>query len=187
MELSELSYSVALRNGRSALIRAIRPDDKRRLLDAFHRLSGKSIYFRFFSLKKELTKKELKYFTEIDFEHHVALVACMDCGGKENIIGIGRYIELYPQGEKRAAELAFAVDDDFQSLGVGTILFERIVTIARDQGILNLEADVLLDNENMLDILRSSGLEITTTTSKGVILVEFSLDGQELNRYYEVH
>ena len=66
MELSELSYSVALRNGRSALIRAIRPDDKRRLLDAFHRLSGKSIYFRFFSLKKELTKKELKYFTEID-------------------------------------------------------------------------------------------------------------------------
>ena len=111
----------------------------------------------------------------------------MDCGGKENIIGIGRYIELYPQGEKRAAELAFAVDDDFQSLGVGTILFERIVTIARDQGILNLEADVLLDNENMLDIFRHSGLELNTTTSKGVIHVEFSLDGQELNRYYEVH
>ena len=71
----QLSQSVVLQDGRSVLIRAIRPDDKQRLLDGFHRLRGKSIYFRFFSAKKELTEMELKYYTEVDFEHHVAIVS----------------------------------------------------------------------------------------------------------------
>jgi hypothetical protein len=37
-----------LRDGSSIHIRAIRPDDKQRLLALFERLSSRSVYFRFF-------------------------------------------------------------------------------------------------------------------------------------------
>lgn len=183
-KLSQFSHRVVLRNGSPALIRAIRPDDKKRLVDGFHRLTGKSIYFRFFSAKEELTEKELKYFTEIDFEHHVAIVATIISEGKEEIIGVGRYIELREKGPERVAEVAFAVDDEHQNLGVGTILFEHLVVIAQNNGISRLEADVLLDNKNMLEIFKHSGFKIKTTMRNGVPHIEFSITGQEFNKYY---
>ncbi|MFW2371588.1 MAG: N-acetyltransferase family protein [Gammaproteobacteria bacterium] len=183
-KLSQFPYHVVLRNGSSSLVREIKPDDKQRLLDVFHRLNGKSIYFRFFSAKHELTEKELKYFTEIDFEHHVAILATIISEGKEEIIGVGRYIEFEDNNSERVAEVAFAVDDEHQSLGVGTILFEQIVTIAQNNGISKLEAAVLLDNKNMLEIFRHSGFNLKTATENGVVHIEFNIVGQEFNKYY---
>jgi GNAT superfamily N-acetyltransferase len=185
-KLSQFLHRVVLRNGSSSLIRAIRPDDKQRLLDGFHRLTGKSIYFRFFGAKQELTEKELAYFTEIDFEHHVAIVATTVKEGKEEIIGVGRYIEFKEKGPERVAEVAFAVDDEHQNLGVGTILFKHLVAIAQNNGIARLEADVLLDNKNMLEIFKHSGFKVKTTMSNGVTHIEFSIAGQEFNKYYGV-
>jgi len=184
MNLSQFSQHVFLRDGRSSLIRAIRPDDKQRLLDGFHRLEGKSIYFRFFSAKKELTEKELEFYTEIDFEHHVAIVSTILRNEKEIIIGVGRYIEFVDNDTERTAEVAFAVDDEHQNLGVGTILFEHLVTIAQNNGITRLEADVLLDNRNMLDIFEHSGFQLKKTTKSGVTHIHFDITGKVFNKYY---
>lgn len=175
MRLSEFSCQVVLRNGSSLLIRAIRSDDKQRLVDGFRRLTAKSIFFRFFSAKKGLTEKELKYFTEIDFEHHVAIVATMMSKGRENIIGVGRYIESKIKGPERVAEIALAVDDEHQHLGIGTILFEQIVTFARNCGISRLKANVLLENEIMLRICQNSGFKLETSRRHNMLHIEFSI------------
>ena len=180
--LKQFSQRVILRNGDSSLIRAIRPDDKKRLLDGFHRLTGKSIYFRFFNAKQELTETELKYFTEIDFEHHVAIVSTIIKEREEEIIGVGRYIELKQKGDERTAEVAFAVDDEHHHLGVGTILFEHLVTIAKNNGISRLEADVLLGNKNMLKIFSHSGFKLKKTMNNGVTHIEFTIAGHEFNK-----
>ena len=63
-----------LRDGGSIHIRAIRPDDKQRLVALFASLSSRSIYFRFFQTKQRLTDEELHYFTELDFRRDAALV-----------------------------------------------------------------------------------------------------------------
>lgn len=183
-KLSQFSQHVSLRNGNPLLIRAIRPDDKQRLSDVFHRLTGKSVYFRFFSAKKELTAKELRYFTEIDFNHHVAIVATIKNESIEKIVGVGRYIEIKEKGQGRVAELAFAVDDEHQNLGIGTILFEQIVTIAQDNGISGLEADVLAGNKNMLEIFEHSGFKLKITSNSGVFHIEFDIEGKTFTRYY---
>ncbi len=182
--LDQFSQRVVLRDGRSSLIRAIRPDDKQRLLDGFHRLRGKSIYFRFFSAKKELTERELKFFTEVDFKHHVAIVSTIRSNEEETIIGVGRYIELTDNVTERAAEVALAVDDEHQDMGVGTILFEYLVTIAQNNGITSLEADVLLENRNMLDIFKHSGFKLNKVTRSGVTHIQFNVTGREFNKYY---
>jgi hypothetical protein len=52
-----------LRDGTAMLIRAIRPDDKHRLLQHFNGLSAQSIYYRFFGIKRSLTEDHLARLT----------------------------------------------------------------------------------------------------------------------------
>ena len=57
-----------LKDGTVVTIRAIRPDDKDRIVDAFKNLEAESVYTRFFRHKSTLTDGELKAVTEVDFE-----------------------------------------------------------------------------------------------------------------------
>ena len=147
-------------------------------------MRGKSIYFRFFSAIKGLTEKELKFYTEVVFEHHVAIISTIKSDGNEIIVGVGRYIEIPRNDTERVAEVAFAVDDEHQNLGVGTILFEYLVSIAQNNGITSLEADVLLENRNMLDIFKHSGFKLNKATRSGVTHIQFNITGKEINKYY---
>src|SRR6185369_4952726 len=105
-------------------------------LEHFSRLSQRSVYFRFFGVKKKLTDDELRQFTELDFQHNVGLVATLQRDGGEEIIGVGRYARLdaAPGGPVRA-EVAFAVADEHQGRGIGTVLLEHLAEIARPKGI----------------------------------------------------
>jgi len=177
MNVRHYSQEFFLRDGSPVLIRAIRPDDKQRLLDGIHHLSNKSVYYRFLRNKHELSEKELRYFTEVDFNHHVAIVAALQNDDEENDIAVGRYIELKDKGAERVAEVAFTVEDEYQQLGVGTLLFNELVTIAQEQGITRLVAEVLLDNKGMLNIFKNGGFKLETTISYGVAHVEFTIAG----------
>ena len=107
-------YSVEelIRDGASIHIRAIRPDDRERLVEHFHGLSARSVYFRFFGAKRQLTDDELDRFTRLDFVECGALVATLRDRGGERIIGVGRYATV--PGATRSAEVAFAVADEHQ-------------------------------------------------------------------------
>src|SRR5690349_21611074 len=156
MALDAASYSseVILRDGGSIYVRAIRPDDRERLLRHFKALSEESKYHRFFGLKRELTGDELIKLTNLDFVNHVAIVATLRDGDEERFIGVGRYIR---SGDPHRAEVAFAVLDDHQGRGIGTVLLEHLSRIARDAGITEFEADVLGDNNRMLEVFSKSG------------------------------
>jgi len=175
MEISHFSQELFLRDGTPVLIRAIRPDDKQHLSEGFHHLSGQSIYFRFFRRKKDLTEDELRDLTEVDFNHHVAIVVTLLNRGEEDGIGVGRYIELKDNDSERVAEIAFAVEDEFQGLGVGTILLEQLTIFAQQQGIKRLVADVLLDNKAMMRMLKNCGFNLETTVDNGIAHIEFNI------------
>jgi len=70
------SYAVkeALKDGTAVTIRALRPEDGNSVLEAFKGMDKESVYRRFFSPKKELTEREIKQLTDIDFSGVVALV-----------------------------------------------------------------------------------------------------------------
>src|SRR5215831_5486337 len=99
---SHYATDALLRDGGSIHIRAIRPDDKQRLLALFEHLSSRSVYFRFFQTKQRLTDAELRYFTELDFGRNVALVATLREGDEEHIIGVGRYFRISEDGKPTA-------------------------------------------------------------------------------------
>lgn len=167
---------VVLRDGGSLLIRALRPDDGPRIVDLFHRLSPDSIRHRAFIPKAELTPREVRYLTDIDFVQHVALAAVAREGGAEQIIGVGRYCCSPPDPQScRRAEIAFTVADEHQGRGIGTLLLEHLAGIARSAGIEELEADVMEDNAKMLDVFAQSGFDVHESEVAGIYHVRFPI------------
>jgi RimJ/RimL family protein N-acetyltransferase len=164
-----------LKNGRQVLIRAIRPDDKVALLSGFANLSGHSRQMRFFGVKKNISDRELQYYTEVDDIHHVALVVILKDNGNERIIGGGRYMEYDVSGQEGQAEVAFAVVDEFQGFGLATLLFKYLVHIARQNGIKTFMAEVRTENIAMLKVFEHSGLPMQRSVDSGVVEVTLDL------------
>ncbi len=155
-EASRYAADVALLDGTSARIRAIRPDDKHFLVEGLEQLSQRSTRLRFFTPKKRLTAEELRYFTELDFASHVALVALIEEAERQIPIGIGRYI-VDAGSTPRSAEVAFTVLDRHQGRGVATLLLHHLAHIARTANIACFTAVVLTENRDMLDVFEHSG------------------------------
>ncbi len=172
------SYAVdeVLRDGSAIRIRAIRSDDKARLLDHFAGLSAKTRYFRFFGYKRQLTDEDLARFTQLDFIRHVGLAATSWQKGRERFIGVGRYIRKEVPSR---AEIALAVLDEYQGAGVGPLLIRHLGHIAHESGITQFEADVLGDNSRMLAVLRKSGCILHHANDAGI--VHFTLQCPELS------
>ncbi len=169
-----------LRDGGSIRLRAIRPDDKQRLLDHFASLSTSSVYFRFFGVKRRLSEQELKRFTELDFVDRVGFVATLGSGAEEKIIGVGRYAVVSgTPGSPRRAEVAFAVSDAHQGRGIGTTLLEELARAARRSGIEEFEADVLGENNRMLEVFAESGFVVKRSVEAGVVHLWFSTEETE--------
>ena len=168
---AELERVVSLRGGRSIRLRPIRPEDKVRLQALHGRLSRDTIYSRFFSHLPVLTDERAAYFTTVDYDRRLAIVAVEGAGSDEQIVGVARY-EGQPDGN---AELAIVVEDRVQRLGIGSVLLAAIIDAARQRGVRTIVADVLGENARMLHLLRETHLPYKATRRSEVIRVELDL------------
>jgi GNAT superfamily N-acetyltransferase len=150
--------------GGEITIRAVRTDDKDRIVKAFHGLDPASIYLRFFTYRKELGEEELRRVIECDGVTAAALVATAGGTDGERIVGLGNYVR-----SGAVAEIAFVVEEDFQRRGIAGQLLRQLADIARANGIVRFEADVLAENTPMLRVFRGSGLPMRTRHDDGVV------------------
>lgn len=167
-----------LRDGRPVWLRAIAPADRDALRQGLRHLSPESAYHRFFRPKHDLTESELDFFTKVDFRNHVALVALLEEHGQRTPVGTARYIVEHPEAGAGSAEIAFAVDDAHQGLGVGTVLLRHLAWIARANGLPRFHASVLGDNRSMLAVFAKCGLPLQTRFADGVVDVTLELTGE---------
>ena len=166
-------YCVDVRtlDGAEIRIRAIHPDDQERLHEHFRGLSEQSIYFRFMGIRRDLSPQDLKHLTELDFKSHVGLAATLTENARERFIGVGRYI---CGTEPNRAEVAFAILDEFQGHGIGTLLLEHLRRIAEANGVTEFEADVLGENRQMLEVFAHMGFESQRSLDSGVVRLRSS-------------
>ncbi|MGA2319712.1 MAG: GNAT family N-acetyltransferase [Solirubrobacteraceae bacterium] len=147
-----------LRDGTEVLVRRVSPSDAPVIAEAFERLSAESRRLRFLSPKQSLNESELRYLTDVDGDHHEALVATDERSGKG--VGIARFVRL--EGEPDVAEVAVTVVDAWQARGLGTLLLERLSERAREVGITHFSALISSENKVMLDVLRRASAEVQT-------------------------
>ena len=146
---SPVAEHVVLDDGLEVLIRPLRPEDKRRVAQAFERLSPETRYRRFFAPLPRLSDQDLRYLTEVDHHDHEALAAVNPENG--GIVGVARYVRSEDPGE---AEVAVVVGDPWQGRGVATALLQRLVGRARDEDIDHFVALVMSDNTEALELFR---------------------------------
>jgi ribosomal protein S18 acetylase RimI-like enzyme len=177
-DTAQYAEPATLRSGMPVKIRSIRPDDKKRIVEAFKNLEPESIYTRFFYHKKILTDQELKAVTEVDFESVVALVLTIGEGDGETIIGTGRYVVIDGAGKPPSAEVAFTVEEDYHRQGIARTLLQHLAAIAREKGLSRFVAEVLPENRGMLTVFSRSGLPMKTEHAGDVVHVTMSLTGE---------
>jgi len=158
--------SVRLQNGTEVGIRAIRPDDGRRLQQAYLRLSHRSQYQRFLASKPRLTPEDVRYLVEVDGLDHVALVAT-PIRDPDVIIGVGRFIRW--QDDPTSAEFAIVVADEFHRQGLGSELLGRLRDRARRRGIERFTAMILADNIAVRRLLHRLPGELACSQRSGPV------------------
>jgi acetyltransferase len=137
-------------------IRPIRPNDSGMEQEFIRHLSKESRYFRFMASLRELTPKKLKYFTEIDYNRHMAFVATIMRDDKEVEIGVARYVFTETPG---SCEFGITVDDAWHGSGVAGLLMTSLEDTARECGFKTMEGIVLPDNDKMLKFAQKRGFK----------------------------
>jgi acetyltransferase len=159
---------VILRNGASVRVRAIRPDDEPRLMALCRRLSPRTVYQRFFSVRR-LLPEEAHAFANVDYRRRMAVVAEVDDGQGPELIGVARY----GPSDEGPADIGLVVADAWQGLGLGSRLLEEILRAGEQRGIHEFSADVLTDNPRALRLLARHTAITRRTVASGITSLVF--------------
>jgi acetyl coenzyme A synthetase (ADP forming)-like protein len=167
---------VTLRDGSTVRVRPIRDEDREGILAFYRGLSLESLAFRFFSGGTDLEWLSSSA-VDVDYVGRYGLVALR--GPEARIVGHGSYVRM--QGA--SAEVAFAVADELQGQGLGTILLAHLAEAAEGNDVALFVAEVLPGNHRMIEVFRESGFPVRTSSAAGSIHVElptsFSADARE--------
>jgi acetyltransferase len=147
------------KNGTEVTVRPIRPEDEP-LMVAFHKtLSDRTVYLRYFSslnLNIRVAHERLARLCFVDYDREIALVVDKQepASDRHSLLGIGRLIKLR---EGNQAEVAVLVSDQAQGQGLGTMLFRKLIEIARDERLSRVSLEMLPDNFGMRRIADQLG------------------------------
>jgi len=162
------AFSTELADGTRVRIRPIAPKDKERISQGWEHLSMNTRYMRFLHPKSSLSKWELAYLTEIDYQDHFAWGAELVDDTSHPGIGIARYIR--DTEDPTVAEAAITVVDEFQRRGLGRILLQALTEAAQQNGIERFRAEVSAGNEQVIGSLTRLGATAGNTEASAVSL-----------------
>jgi acetyl coenzyme A synthetase (ADP forming)-like protein len=162
---SPRDIDVVLRDGSSVRIKAAQTTDEAGILAFLKGLSDESRRLRF-SAKTVDLEATARVWSGVE--------DCQDCcvlavhGGE--VVGQASYERIATD----RAEVGFTVADSFQGRGLGTLLLKRLAEAADADGVAVFEADVLAENNKMLELFRESGFSITMKSEPGKIRIQFA-------------
>ncbi|MFC1839347.1 GNAT family N-acetyltransferase [Thermodesulfobacteriota bacterium] len=160
----QYEFTTTTKGGIKIFVRPIKPEDAPLLVELFHTLSKESIYYRFFRPMKFLSPDMLAYFTQIDYDRAIALVALDKTHPTERMLGVARVMS-FP--DSKAAEIAVTVGDPWQGEGIGEALMKHIIIISKERGKETLLGYVLRENTHMLNLAEKLGFTFSWNHERG--------------------
>ncbi|MRR16076.1 MAG: GNAT family N-acetyltransferase [Deltaproteobacteria bacterium] len=170
-----------LKDGLEIKIRPIKPSDEDMMRRLFYNFSDESKYFRYFVPKPVMPHREMQKYANIDYEEVLSIVAIVEKGRNERIIGEARY--AFDESAD-AYEVAFIVDEEFQGKGVASFLFNYLIKIARDRGLKEFIAYVLPRNDAMLKVFEKARVRSIRSFEDDTLVLRFNLS-EENNKGVE--
>src|SRR6266508_45603 len=164
---SVTTRDVILRDGSTLRLRPPGPADADALVAFFEGLSERSRYLRFHGLPA-VGRALVEPYLESDWHERGALVGSVG----DRIVTLASYARLR---DPAAAEVAFAVADDYQGRGVGSRLLEQLAEAAADAGVERFIAEVMLENGRMVRVFDEAGFAVAHELEGGTLEVRLEL------------
>src|SRR5579862_787553 len=159
------------------MIRPIRPEDEPLVIQLHQGLSERTVYLRYFQplkLSQRTSHERLTRICFIDYDREMVLV--VERKGEDDrpqIIAVGRLSKT--RGGSNEAELAVLVDDRFQGQGIGTELYRRLISVARDEKLKRVVSTILGENREMRAICQKLGFHMEADLDDGTIRAELDV------------
>ena len=165
----------AMKDGNPVTIRPIRPEDEPMMVRFHATLSERSVYLRYFhlmNLSQRVAHERLTRICFIDYDREMALVAERHnpTSGESEILAVGRLTRVPGTND---AEVAVLVSDQYHGRGLGKELLARLITVASDEKLSALKADILPDNRDVMRICEKLGFTMRHSLEDEVVKAEY--------------
>jgi acetyltransferase len=167
----ETTFTV--RDDENIFVRPVRPTDAGQMFDLFDELSPETVYLRFFSPLKKISKSMVIKFTQIDYDREIALVAFSGSKKNRKIVGVARIISD-PEGKK--AEFAIVLADKWQKKGIGRKLLEHALFCAKRYGLAQVMGSVITSNAPMIKLGETLGFHLERDPDSSEYRLTIDLD-----------
>jgi acetyltransferase len=157
-----------LEEGTEIILRPIKPEDEPLWFNLLDRCSQETLYQRFRYLFHWKTHQVASRYCVIDYDREMAIVAEHNEGDKKQLLGVGRMVA---DPDRKTAEYAVLIQDDWQNKGLGGLLTDYCLKIAADWGIGRLTAQTTSDNPRMVAVFRSRDFTIRIDPRSSLIEV----------------
>lgn len=168
---------IRLRDTETIFARPVRPSDAGQMIDLFSCLSPETVYLRFFSPIKKLSKSMLIRFSQIDYDREIALVAFSGSKEKRKIVGVVRII-FAPDAKK--GEFAIVLADAWQGKGLGLKLLRHALACAKKDGLEQVWGSVITTNAGMLKLGEKLGFTVERDPGSSEYRLSIDLGRQDL-------
>jgi len=146
-----------LRDGRSVLLRPVKPEDEPLWLEMFQGLSEQSLHHRFINII-ENTPLEIRVgFFNVDYDREIGIVAELHENDQRNIIGD---VRILFDPDKKSAKITCIVADQWQDLGLGSKMLDYAIEICEDLGLETVYGIMLPDNHKGIMLSEKMGFAI---------------------------
>lgn len=151
----QYTRTITLKDGMQVTLRPVRPEDEPAMEQMLQKVSNDSLYMRFFGYIPKMSHTWMVRFTHIDYDREIAIVAEIEEKGKgKQLVGVVRIIE---DAWRETAEYSILIADFFHGKGLGNILTDYIMEIARQRKIRKIVASVLPTNAPMIHMFERRG------------------------------
>ena len=157
-----------LKDGTPVVLRPIKPEDEPMWHELLGSCSTQSIWFRFSYLFKKTTHEMASRYCFIDYDREMGIVAEVEEEGERKLIGVGR---LVADADHETAEYAVIVVDRWHGHGLGGLLTDYCLEVAKRWGVRNVVAETSKDNVRMLATFRNRGFKMDEDRDQEVVMV----------------
>jgi len=149
---------VTLQNGKRVMFRFLNEQDREELIRLFQEAAEEDLRF----LKQDVKNTRLvnSWVDHINYQKVLPLLA-LDLEGN-NIIADAT-LHRGKHAAKHIGEVRIFVSRPFRNLGVGSLMLEEIINLAKKEGLHWLKAEIVADHKKVVKAFRTSGFEARAT------------------------
>jgi GNAT superfamily N-acetyltransferase len=180
VERLEIKDRKTFKNVADVRFRIAMPNDIKGMYQFFNCLSSETIYNRFFTYIKPISKDYIRQYMILDYSRASSIIGLLAEPSGERIIAEARFVK---NSKNLSAEFALVVDEQYQKLGIGTYIYNLLIKMAKSGGVNSLIAEVLPYNSKVLTIVKMKGWKVKWNLTNRIYQLIIPIEEIDYRKY----